>query len=134
VLFGPGTVPVTGLVGADVAGEAIGEVAAGSFAVVPGCEQAARPKSAPAIGTMSASFLIIVILTFWLGPGNLLEADSFLVNASLRTQFRDNCVTVRSGLTSSRDLELVLIEASILDQEPDHDEQDAQAHGLRADP
>ena len=66
MLLGPGTVPVTGLVGADVAGEAIGEVVAGSFAVVPGSEQATKPKSAPAMGTMSESFLIIAILTFWL--------------------------------------------------------------------
>ncbi len=63
VLLGPGTVPVTGLVGAEVAGDAIGEVVAGSPAVVPGSLQAAKPKSAPAIGTMSDSFLIICNLT-----------------------------------------------------------------------
>jgi hypothetical protein len=61
VLFGPGTVPVTGLVGADVAGDATGDVIAGSFAVTPSVsEQAANPKSAAAIGTTSESFLIIV--------------------------------------------------------------------------
>jgi hypothetical protein len=64
VLLGPGTVPVTGLVGAELAGELTGEVPAGSFAVVPIGEQAAKPKTAPAIGTMSKSFLIIVIRTF----------------------------------------------------------------------
>jgi hypothetical protein len=64
VLFGPGTVPVTGLVGAEVAGDAMGDVMAGSLAVVPIGEQAARPNIAPTNGTKSESFLIIVILTF----------------------------------------------------------------------
>ena len=66
-LLGPGTVPVTGLVGAELAGEpGAGEVSAGSFAVVPfSSVQAAKPKSAAAIGTTSESFLIMVILTFF---------------------------------------------------------------------
>ena len=63
VLFVPGTVPVTGFVGADVAGEATGDVTAGSFAVVPISEQAAKPKRAPAIGTINAIFLIIGVIT-----------------------------------------------------------------------
>jgi hypothetical protein len=59
-------VPVTGFVGADVAGElAGGEVIAGSFAVVPSSSaQAAKPKSASAIGKASEIFLIIIILIF----------------------------------------------------------------------
>jgi hypothetical protein len=89
VLLGPGTVPVTGLVGAEVAGELTGEVPAGSFAVVPIGEQAAKPKTAPAIGTMSKSFLIIVIRTFCLRCGDLVEGGCFLVNARLRARFRD---------------------------------------------
>jgi hypothetical protein len=60
VLLGPGTVPVTGFVGADVAGESTGEVVAGSFAVVPMGAQAAKPNNAPAIGTRTESFFIIV--------------------------------------------------------------------------
>jgi len=60
VLFVPGTVPVTGLVGADVAGELTGEVGAGSFAVVPISAQPASANSAPATGIAKDSFLIIV--------------------------------------------------------------------------
>jgi hypothetical protein len=63
VLFGPGTVPVTGFVGAEVAGEATGEVTAGSPAVVPLSAQAARPNRTPAIGTMSESRFMMLILT-----------------------------------------------------------------------
>jgi hypothetical protein len=62
VLFGPGTVPVTGLVGAELAGELTGEVTAGSLAVVPMVSvQAARANSAPAAGMTSDSFLIIMV-------------------------------------------------------------------------
>ena len=64
VLFVPGTVPVTGLVGAADAGDdGAGEVMAGSLAVVPGCAQPARAKSSPAAGIISESLPIIVILT-----------------------------------------------------------------------
>jgi hypothetical protein len=90
VLFGPGTVPVTGFVGAEVAGEAIGEVIAGSLAVVPLSAQAARPNSTPATGTMSESFLIILILTSFLGPCNLREARGYPVNAGVWAQMRDD--------------------------------------------
>jgi hypothetical protein len=86
---GPGTVPVTGLVGVDVAGDATGEVVAGSFAVVPMGEHAAKPSSAPAIGTMSEIFLIIVILTFCFSCVTLVEEACFLVNANLDAQSRD---------------------------------------------
>ncbi|HEX3984194.1 MAG TPA: hypothetical protein VHX12_10910, partial [Acidisoma sp.] len=61
LLLVPGTVPVTGLVGADVAGESTGDVTAGSFAVVPMSLHAARPKSTPAAGTRSDSFLIFMV-------------------------------------------------------------------------
>ena len=89
MLLGPGTVPVTGLVGADMAGELTGDVTAGSFAVVPVSEQAAKPKSAPAIGTISESFLSIVVLTFCLSSGYLVDRGCFLVNAILCARFRD---------------------------------------------
>jgi hypothetical protein len=74
VLLGPGTVPVTGFVGAEVAGDAIGDVSAGSPAVVPLSAHAARPKRTPATGTMSESFLIMLVLTSSLGLRNLREA------------------------------------------------------------
>jgi hypothetical protein len=89
VLFGPGTVPVTGFVGAEVAGEAIGEVTAGSPAVVPLSAHAARPKSTPATGTMSESLLIMLILTSFLGLRNLREGRGFSVNAETWAQSRD---------------------------------------------
>jgi hypothetical protein len=77
------------LVGDDVAGDATGEVAAGSLAVVPIGAQAAKPKSAPAIGTTSASFLVIVILTFSLSSRDLGDGQYFPVNAALSARFRD---------------------------------------------
>jgi hypothetical protein len=93
VLLVPGTVPVTGLVGAEVAGEAIGEVGAGSFAVVPGSAQAAKPNSAPAIGTISESFLIIVNRPSSLSSGHPGEGQVFSVNADLLAHFRDGTTT-----------------------------------------
>jgi HAD superfamily hydrolase (TIGR01459 family) len=84
VLFGPGTVPVTGLVGAELAGdEGAGDVKAGSPAVVPcSSEQAARPSNAPAIGMMSESFLSILFLTSCLGSHGLREVRRLPVNAA----------------------------------------------------
>jgi hypothetical protein len=82
------------LVGAEVAGDAIGEVVAGSPAVVPGSLQAASPKSAPAIGTMSNSFLIIGNLTSGLSSGKVVDGQLLSVNADIRAQFRDSRATI----------------------------------------
>ena len=90
VLFGPGTVPVTGFVGAEVAGEATGEVTAGCPAVVPLSAHAARPKRTPATGTMSESLLIMLILTSFLGSRKLREARGYPVNAGMEAQLRDD--------------------------------------------
>jgi hypothetical protein len=71
------------LVGAELAGDATGEVTAGSLAVVPiSSEQAARPNSAAATGTMSDSFLSMRVLISSLGLRELRDVSRSPVNAA----------------------------------------------------